>query len=94
MFALIRQWESSGQSQEQFVIQQGIAISTFGYWRKKYLKETGQSQGRKHFIPVKIARDSYTENSQGVLELVYPNGVRLVCSASMDLSRLKPLIVL
>ena len=92
MFALIRQWESSGQSQEQFVIQQGIAISTFGYWRRKYLKET--AQGEKHFIPVKIARDSYTENSQGVLELVYPNGVRLVCSASMDLSRLKPLIVL
>ena len=94
MYALIRQWESGGLSQVQFIHQQGIAKSTFGYWRKKYLKETGSSKRKENFIPVKIARTGIANNSAGAIELVYPNGVRLVCSAGIDLSRLKPLIVL
>jgi len=94
MYALIRKWESSGLSQEQFLGQHGIAKSTFGYWRKKYLKETGKIKGKDHFIPVKIDKAVSVETSQGILELFYPNGVRLVCSSGMDLSRLKPLIVL
>lgn len=95
MYALIRKWEASGQSQEYFLNQHGTARSTFGYWRKKFLREKAtQSKGHENFIPVKITGERYTNTSQGVLELVYPNGVRIVCSADMDLSRLKPLIVL
>ena len=94
MYSLIRQWESSGLSQIQFFRQNGIPKSTFGYWRKKYLKETSNSKKKENFIPVKIAKTTCTNNSQGVLELVYPNGVRLVCTTNMDLSRLKPLIIL
>ena len=94
MFALIRKWETSGLFQEQFFRQQGIAKSTFGYWRKKYLKETGNRKQKDSFIPVKIATTENAGNNHEVLELVYPNGIRLVCSSGMDLSRLKPLIVL
>ena len=94
MYALIRKWEVSGLSQEQFLRQQGIAKSTFGYWRKKYLKETGDNKRKENFIPVKIDKADKTQKGTEVLELIYPNGVRLVCSARMDLSRLKPLIVL
>ena len=94
MYALIRKWESGELSQEQFLHKHGIAKSTFGYWRKKYLKETINSKRKENFIPVKITKPGSSENNAGVLELVYPNGVRLVCSAGMDLSRLKPLIVL
>jgi hypothetical protein len=93
MYALIRKWESSGLSQEKFFRQHGISKSTFGYWRKKYLKEQQSSKNPDSFIPVKIANAHNTHNNH-VLELVYPNGIRLVCSSSMDLSRLKPLIVL
>lgn len=91
MYALIRDWESSGITQEQFFLEQGIARSTFGYWRKKYLKETGPGKAKKGFIPVKF--NSGDKGAQ-VIELFYPNGIRLVCSADMDLSRLKSLIVL
>jgi len=94
MYALIRQWESSGLTQEQFSHKRGIAKSTFGYWRKKYLKETSSSKSKKNFIPVKIAKAGDAEIGTGELALFYPNGVRLVCSGSMDLTRLKPLIVL
>ncbi len=95
MYALIRQWEASGQSQGQFSFQHGLAKSTFSYWRKKYLKETARSQGDDRFIPVKVDLPVQgTDQPARTLELVYPNGVRMVCSEGMDLSRLKPLIVL
>jgi len=95
MFSLIRKWEASGLSQEKFVRQHGIARSTFGYWRKKYLKETSHNSEKDKFIPVKVSdRTKPIENNTGAVEVVYPNGVRLVCASSMDLSRLKPLIVL
>jgi hypothetical protein len=92
MYTLILEWENSGLTQEKFFQQLEIPKSTYGYWRKKYLKETGRSKGKDNFIPVKVGntKDRYPE----VLQVVYPNGVRLVCSSGMDLSRLKPLIVL
>ncbi len=94
MYSLIRQWESSRISQEEFFRKHHIAKSTFGYWRKKYLKERKQKLS-KDFIPVKVDQAVDKSNHQPrTLELVYPNGVRLVCSEGMDLSRLKPLIVL
>ena len=92
MYALIGQCENSGLTQDNFFNQHGIPRTTFAYWRKKYLKETGQSKRQNSFIPVKV--DNATIKSQQVIELVYPNGVRLACSADTELSRLKSLIVL
>ena len=94
MYALIRKWESSGLSQEQFFRRHRIAKSTFGYWRKKYIKEKVNSKSKENFIPVETEKTGNTYKNTEVLELVYPNGVRLVCSEGMELSRLKPLIVL
>lgn len=94
MYSLIHQWENSGVSQVHFLSKHHIPKSTFGYWRKKYLAEGNQKQ-KKAFIPVKLdATIQEKASATGTLEVVYPNGVRLVCSERMDLSRLKPLIVL
>lgn len=92
MYALIREWERSGLTQKKFFEQHPIPRSTFGYWRKKYIKENGQGKEKDNFIPVKVSNAA--ENSPELLQVIYPNGVRLVCSPDMDLSRLKPLIVL
>lgn len=92
MYALILKWESSGLTQEKFFEQHRIPRSTFGYWRKKYLKETVLRKVKDNFIPITLSHA--TEKSPELLEVIYPNGVRLVCSSGMDLSRLKPLIVL
>ena len=92
---MIRKWETSGLSQEMFINQHGIARSTFGYWRKKYLRETIHKANKDKFIPVKVSElTNPTGNKVEVIEVIYPNGVRLVCASGMDLSRLKPLIVL
>ena len=92
MFALIRKYENSGLSQEKFYDQHKISKSTFCYWRKKYLKETGSNKKKDNFIPVKVGNAGGKPSE--ALEVVYPNGVRLICPDGMELSRLKPLIVL
>ena len=91
---MIRQLESSGMTKEKFLQHHNIAKSTFGYWLKKYRDEKSTSHDNKNFIPVKISDSPKTNNSSKEIELFYPNGVRLVCSSDMDISKLKPLIVL
>ena len=92
MFALIRKYEQSGLSQEQFFNQFGIPRSTFGYWRKKYLRETGRSRGKNSFIPVKLDHPPVKDHQ--VIELAFPNSMRMVCPADTEPSLLKSLIVL
>ena len=92
MYALIREWERSGMSLKRFFEQHKIPRSTVGYWRKKYIREKLPGKGKDNFIPVRVGNTS--EKNPELLQVIYPNGVRLVCSAGIDLSRLKPLIVL
>jgi len=97
MYRLILAWEASGISQAKFLHQRGIAKSTFGYWRKKYMREKNTAKKKRSFIPVKVdVSDSkpVTTTSPDLIELIYPNGVRLTCSNQIDFSRLKTLIVL
>ena len=94
MYSLIRKWEGGDLTQQQFNHKHGISKSAFSYWRKKYLKESGKKEKRENFIPVKISDGPSNGCTTRAIELVYPNGVRLICSSGMDLARLKPLIVL
>ncbi len=94
MYSLIRKWEASNLTQQEFYHKHGIAKSTFSYWRNKYIKEKTNSSSKENFIAVEIEKTGNANKNSEVLELVYPNGVRLVCSEGMELSRLKPLIVL
>lgn len=36
MFELVEQWQQSGLSQKQFILEHDIKLATFGYWVKKY----------------------------------------------------------
>lgn len=95
MYALIRQWESSGQTKSRFIKQCGISKSTFWYWRKKYLEEQQASKpdsGR--LIPIKVSSHKGPSNQESQsIEIIYPNGVRLHCPAGIDLTSIKALIV-
>ena len=93
MYALIRKWESSGLSQEEFFRQHGVARSTFLYWRRKYLKDGSESAdpGKGEFIPVRVS-GSDSLKMTGVIEVIYPSGIRVLCPAQMDLVRLTEII--
>lgn len=95
MYALIRQWESSGQTKSQFIQQRDISKSTFWYWRKKYLNDPQASKPASgRLIPIKVSSDKKPPNSESQsLEIIYPNGVRLLCPVGMDLTSIKELIV-
>lgn len=95
MYALIRKWESSGQSQSKFIEQCEISKSTFGYWRKRYLGEQQESRPNSgRLIPIQVSSEiiSSARESESI-EIIYPNGVRLLCPIRMDLASIKGLIV-
>ena len=94
MYALIRKWEQSGLSQTKFFSEHKISKSTFGYWRKKYLREQAQLKTQGKMVPIRIqvpGQPTLSEPATGI-EIIYPNGVRVVCPAQMDASSIKGLI--
>ena len=104
---LIRLQQVSGLTVRDFCSNEGIAYSTFYYWRKKL-----QSNSRKSdFIPLVVKspgstvpegcnRNSHHQGFQPgqvtedhlLLELVYPNGTLLRIKNDLDLAHLRALI--
>ena len=93
-YDLINKWQASGVSQEKFFEEHHIAKSSFGYWRKKYLREQSASTFPSQMIPVHILPPEHVNPIQQNpnLEIVYPNGVRVVCPAQIDVQKIKDLI--
>jgi hypothetical protein len=92
MFALIEEWEMSNKSQDHFAKSYKISKSTFCYWRKKYRNEFGEETGK--MIPINFEKPKLQtlDSSDSKIEIVYPNGVRIVCSSSMGSEQIKNLI--
>ena len=93
----------SGLTVRGFCSNEGIAPSSFYYWKKKLRNEANG----KRFIPlvVKSAGESFnpflqSELSQGqrvdgpLLEITYPNGITLRVKNDMDLAHLRALVLL
>lgn len=74
MFALIEEFESSDLNGIDFCKTKGLVSSTFYYWKKKKARGEFGSGGFVAINP-KPATD-------GTLELIYPNGIRLRLEAS------------
>lgn len=95
MYALIRKYEASGLSQEKFFKEHKIPKSTFGYWRKKYLREQAESNASAQMIPIQVqppVKSVVLSEPATSIEIVYPNGVRVICPAQWEASRVKDLI--
>lgn len=105
---LIQLQESSGLSAREFCFNEGIAPSTFYYWRKKLQR---REIGKKDFIPLlvkppgsslpqghsrDINRKEYQPGQMAgdntLLELIYPNGTLLRIKEDLDLAHLRALI--
>ncbi len=94
IYSLIRKWESSGLTQEQFFKEHKISKSTFGYWRKKYLRDQTEVEAPSKIIPVHIIPPDIVKPATPAenIEIVYPNGVRVLCPSQVETSRIKALI--
>jgi len=106
MLELIGRQKETGLTITAFCVNEGIAKSTFFYWRKKLKKSPV-----KGFIPLHInatpatrsgasknfTQEQYELQKSGddfLLELHYPNGTRLRIKSDPDLDHLRTLVCL
>lgn len=85
MYHLVSEYRQSGQSAKSFCAANQIRPSTFQYWIRKERQEKISA-----FIPIKTG-SAYP--GQNIIELIYPNGVRL-CIGNFDLDQISKLIKL
>ena len=101
MAVLLERQKESGLSVKSFCSNEGIAPSTFFYWRKKLRKE--DTGGR--FIPLLVRAPGSAvcpTSGQGhascmdntALEITYPNGTTLRIRQTLDLAGLRSLVSL
>jgi transposase-like protein len=53
MFELVEQWQQSGLSQKQFLLEHDIKLATFGYWVKKHRQH---QMGEVGFAKVELGK--------------------------------------
>lgn len=97
MYSHIEDWKACDLSQKTYCRQHSIAVSTFQYWRKKYIKEFtahSTSELAPGFIPVKVQSDLETDqvHIQSQLHFLFPNGIQVMCPESVDPEVLKTLL--
>lgn len=90
MFSLIEIWKGSGMTQQEFCKEKDIAYSKFHYWLKKYNAHGPTPDPSSGFTA--IAVKNRTSVRDGGLELVYPDGRRLIFHQDVDPSFLRALL--
>ena len=85
--AINAEWESSGQSQEDFCRNKDILFSTFEYRRGKYLKSRKKSEPSM-FTSVRLTQPSSVRRGSE-LTLQLPNGIRLGIPMEYSSTQLK-----
>ena len=96
MYGFISRCESSGLTQKEFCAQEGINYYKFKYWKTRQNKEQGQAPKKQPcmqggFIPITVPE---LRSTLPVLEITFPNGVKLNCSQGIEASQVKELITL
>ena len=90
MFSLIEVWKSSGKTQAEFCKEKDIAYHKFHYWFRKYSRQdAAPAFPQSAFSQVKV---STQPKHSGFIELVYPDGRRLVFNQQVDASFLRSLL--
>lgn len=90
MFSLIRLWKESGKTQLEFCKEKDIAYSKFHYWLKKYNTQGETPEESPAFMAVTVKRQPVVR--AGTLELVYPDGRRLIFHQDVDPSFVRALL--
>lgn len=85
-FSLIELYNNAAITAKVFCQQEGIRLSNFYYWRKRYRSlDAG-------FIPLAITGKAISRGSDSGYEIVYPNGVILRLAQPVPLNVLSPLL--
>lgn len=90
MFQLIEEWKQSGESQTSYCKNKNLYLHIFHYWLRRYKDQLRPATTGKAFIPVTIPVNEKTSGNG--IEILYPNGVRVVLSKNSDLSMVRTFI--
>jgi len=88
-FDMIEQWISSGMTQKSFISEQKINPWTFYNRLKKYRNQFSQN----NFLPVHVQEPVKEKEAieHGLIEIHYPNNVKLVISSQTPIQTIKQL---
>jgi len=87
-FTLIELWKKSNKSTIAFCQEHKVVRSSLYYWHKKYKDSQNINRKKeKKFIPVVLK-----EAESSTLEIVYPNGVKIIVSNRIEHQFLRSLI--
>ncbi len=91
MLAMITSWQQSGLSQKAYCLQHNIRYHVFHYWYKCFrdLQSPAKDEG---FIPLKIQPVNSIHTASAVVELLLPDGRRLLFHQVVPSDYLKSLI--
>lgn len=89
MFSLIEVWKKGDQTQQDFCKEKELDYQQFQYWLRRYKQtiEPGLTQGQ--FTQVKLRTPVVTS---GALELVFPDGRKLIFHQPVDAAFVRSLI--
>lgn len=90
MFSLIEVWKTSGKTQAEFCKEKDIAYHKFHYWFRKYSRQDAPSTfSQSSFTRINV---NAQPKSSGSIELVYPDGRRIIFNQQVDASFLRSLL--
>lgn len=89
MFSLIESWKGSGQSQIMFCKEKEIAYHRFHYWLKKYNDLNGTTSVAPSFSQVRVPS---LDPRSGNIEVIYPDGRKVVFHHPIEVSFLRNLL--
>jgi len=87
MFSLIEVWKASGKTQKEFCQEKDLAYHKFHYWFKKYNGQNRQASEESPFVSVSMG-----PALNSTLEIVYPDGRRLIFHQPVDAGFLRALL--
>jgi len=97
MYSHVEACNRSKQPQRIYCKQQGIALSTFQYWAKKYREEFSDDEASDEtpgFIPVEVQPDPEMDQvgTSNQLHFLFPNGIQVMCPQSVQPEVLRTLL--
>jgi len=91
MFPLIREWERGSLSQKEFYTLHGIKPHVFRYWLRRYQAE-GEPAPQAAGGFVSIEMDEQPLGEEALVEVIYPDGTRLMFKERVSLEFLHGLL--
>ena len=89
MFSLIEVWKKGEQTQQEFCKEKELNYPQFQYWLRRYKQAVEPESGQSSFTQVKFKPQPI---ASGSLELVFPDGRKLIFHQPVDAVFVRSLI--